>query len=168
MKIVENKYRIGYDKVFLAHPWIKSENKFISGVSLTILYKLLDLKTGEEITFTDLEDHSIGHDFYMNDFVKCSFDESSENYIKLSDKNQQALDLLGYKLEYEIIDYTKDGTSDENASCVDCEDISKEEFYNILNKYKENFNNIDNKPAQSCSYVSVPIVNKISKLEEKL
>lgn len=46
---MKKKYRLGYDRVFLAHPAIKRENEILAGLSITIKYKLFDLYRNTKI-----------------------------------------------------------------------------------------------------------------------
>jgi len=166
---MKKKYRLGYDRVFLAHPAIKRENEILAGLSITIKYKLFDLNTNLEIVFPD-KDQSIGKgvkyisedgkyaeigDYYMSNFLKCSFDKDYEGYIRLEEINKEKLKQMGYRLEYERSSYDKDVYTDDNCIFSESKNISKEEFYKILNENISNFDNIDNTlGAQSCSYVT--------------
>lgn len=166
---MEKKYRLGYDQVFLAHPSIKMGNEVLGGVTLDIQYKLFDIKSGLEISFTE-KDQSIGkgvqsiseyaeiEDYYMSDFLKCSFDKNYEGYVKFEIINEEKLKQWGYRLEYKISSYSKDIFINERCSFAEPENISKEEFYKILSENVKNFDNRDNTlGTQSCSYVTYPI-----------
>lgn len=115
------KYRLGYDRVFLAHPFIKIENEVIAGLSIFIKYKLFDINSDLEIPFSD-KDQAIGigakyisedekyvelDNFYMNNFIKCYFDKDYQGYIKIEEINKEKLEQWGYRLEYEISAITK-------------------------------------------------------------
>lgn len=166
------KYRLGYDQVFLAHPAIKLGNELLAGLSITIKYKLFDLNTNLEIPFPD-KDQSIGKgvkyisedgkyaeigDYYMSNFLKCSFDKDYEGYVKFEEINKEILEQMGYRLEYEISSYDKDVYTNDSCICSESENISKEEFYKILSENISNFDNIDNTlGTQSCSYTTYPI-----------
>ena len=145
--------------MFLAIPSVSSENEFLGSVSLMIQFKLFNLNTGKEISFpekhSDFPPDLLGHDFYMNSFVKCSFDEESPNCIKMEERDQEALKILGYKIEFEVVDYYKEVGFDIDCCYVESEAISEEEFFLILKKYKDNFNNSDNKSTQSVAYCIV-------------
>ncbi len=168
---MEKKYRLGYDKVFLAHPSIKMGNEVLAGLSIFIKYKLFDINSDLEIAFTE-EDQAIGigkyisedekyvelDDFYMNDFIKCSFDKDYQGYIKIEEINNERLEQWGYRLEYEISSYNKDVYTNERCSWADPKKISKEEFEEILSENLNNFDNEDNTfGAQSCGYETYPI-----------
>ena len=166
---MEKKYRLGYDQVFLAHPSIKLGNELLAGLSITIKYKLFDLNTNLEIPFPD-KDQPIGKgvkyiskdgkyaeigDYYMSNFLKCSFDKDYEGYVKFEEINKEKLEQMGYRLEYEISSYDKDVYTNDSCICSESENISKEEFYKILSENIKNFDNIDNtRGTQSCSYVT--------------
>ena len=149
------KYRLGYDQVFLAHPAIKLGNELLAGLSITIKYKLFDLNTNLEIPFLD-KDQSIGKgvkyisedgkyaeigDYYMSNFLKCSFDKDYEGYVKFEEINKEILEQMGYRLEYEISSYDKDVYTNDSCICSESENISKEEFYKILSENIKNFDN---------------------------
>lgn len=167
---MEKKYRLGYDRVFSAHPTIKKENELIASLSIYIKYKLFDMKFSNfEIAFSK-EDQAIGKgvryiseyaeigDYYMSDFLKCSFDKNYEGYIKFEEIDKEKLKLWGYRMEYEISSYSKDIFINERCSCAEPKEISKEEFYKILSENIRNFDNTDNTLwAQTCSYIAYPI-----------
>lgn len=167
---MEKKYRLGYDRVFLAHPAIKSGNELIASLSIYIKYRLFAKNYNDfEIAFTK-DDQSIGKgvkyisdyaelgDYYMSDFLKCSFDKDYEGYIKFEEIKKEKLEQMGYRIEYEISSYSKDVFINERCSFAEPETISKEEFYKILSENISNFDNTDNTLwAQTCSYIAYPI-----------
>jgi len=171
---MEKKYRLGYDKVLLAHPPIEKENEIILGLSLMIKYKLYDIETNVEILF-DKKEQDIGkkvsyifeygnstyadlEGWYLSDFLECSFDKNSSNYLKFEMVNTEKLEQMGFRLEYEIVKYHKDilgepiTFEDKILPCAEPQEITKEEFYDIIKNNIENFDNEDNEIAQSSSY----------------
>ncbi len=159
------KYRLGYDENFSADPLIELESETLFGVSIFIKYRLVDLETGFEIAF-DEEEQAIGvkvrsiseyaelGGIYMNDFIDCSLNMDSPDFIEIKEIDKEKLQQLGYRLEYEIASYYKEIVI--NEALGEPVEITKEEFYKIL---KENISNFDslNARSQSCSYKTYPI-----------
>lgn len=166
-------YRIGYDQVFAADPAIQVEDKTITSLTLWLKYKLFDIKTGLEILFTG-EEQSIGKkggwvvsepilhlklaDAYISNFVECSFSEESENYIKVTIFEEE-LKKMGYRLEYEIADCSKD--TEEIPGIAEGIEISEEEFFKILKENYKNFDNYENNSTQTSAYCRFPVLEEI-------
>ena len=171
---MEKKYRLGYDNVLLAHPPIEKGKELILGLALMIKYRLYDIESGLEILFNK-KDQDIGKKvsyifaygnstyadlggWYLSNFLACSFDKNSNNYLTFKMVNTEILKQMGFRLEYEIVAYYKDILGEpitfENQilPCAEPQEIKKEEFYDIIKNNIENFDNEDNKIAQSTSY----------------
>lgn len=171
---MEKKYRLGYDNVLIAHPSIKEENKLIVGLALMIKYRLYDIENDLEIIF-DEKEHDIGkkvsyiysygnstyadlRGWYLSDFLECSFDKNSSNYLKFEMVNTEKLEQMGFRLEYEIVKYHKDilgepiTFEDKILPCAEPQEITEKEFYDIIKNNIKNFDNEDNEIAQSTSY----------------
>lgn len=171
---MEKKYRLGYDNVLLAHPPIEKGKELILGLALMIKYRLYDIESGLEILFNK-KDQDIGKKvsyifaygnstyadlggWYLSNFLACSFDKNSNNYLTFKMVNTEILKQMGFRLEYEIVAYYKDILGEpitfENQilPCAEPQEITKEEFYDIIKNNIENFDNEDNKIAQSTSY----------------
>ncbi len=171
---MEKKYRLGYDNVLLAHPPIEKEKELILGLSLMIKYRLYDIESDLEILF-DEKEQDIGKKvsyifaygnstyadlggWYLSDFLECSFDKNSSNYLTFKMVNTEKLRQMGFRLEYEIVKYHKDilvepiNFENQILPCAEPQEITKEEFYDIIKNNIENFDNEDNEIAQSTSY----------------
>lgn len=174
--MVEQKiYRLGYDQLFLASPEVRKGNETITALSILLQYKLYDIENDLEILFAgeDLENQSIGKemgwyseeagiphrqldDVFISNFIECSLDKYSKNYIKINILEDK-LKNRGYRLEYEIAEYYKD--MDEKGISIPIK-ISKEEFINIMKENLNNFDNKNNKPTQSTSYETFLILEE--------
>lgn len=168
-------YRLGYDQLFLADPKVEIENETITALSILLQYKLYDIENDLEILFTgeDLEGQSIGKeigcysdevgvphrqldDVFISNFIECSFDKYSKNYIKMV-VLEEKLKNRGYRLEYKIAEYYKD--IDENGISIPTK-IFKEDFIKIMEENLNNFDNTNNKPTQSTSYETFLILEE--------
>ncbi len=160
-----NKYRLGYDESFSADPLIKLGNETLFGVLIFIKYRLFDLNTGFEIAF-DEEEQAIGikvrsfseyaelGGIYMNDFIDCTLNEDSPDFIEIKEIDKEKLQQLGYRLEYEIASYYKEIVI--NEALGEPVEITKEEFCKILKENISNFNGL-NTVSDSCSCKTYPI-----------
>ena len=117
-------------------------------ISIEILFKLYDLNTGKEILFNkyyndeiigvlkeEQENSLILKNFYFSDYIKI-FVDKDELYKILTD--DEKLNKLGFKIDFEIIDYYKYSDYSENEFDGDIK-ISKEIFLETLKKNINNF-----------------------------
>ena len=117
-------------------------------LSMEILFKLYDLNTGKEILFSKYyDDEIIGvlkeekkdglflKKFYLSDYIKIFVDKDNLYKIVTDDEN---LNKLGFKVDFEIIDYYKYSDYSENEFDGDI-NISKEIFLETLKKNINNF-----------------------------
>lgn len=117
-------------------------------LSMEILFKLYDLNTGKEILFSKYyDDEIIGvlkeekkdglflKKFYLSDYIKIFVDKDNLYKIVTDDEN---LNKLGFKVDFEIIDYYKYSDYSENEFDGDIK-ISKEIFLETLKKNINNF-----------------------------
>ena len=115
--------------------------------SMEILFKLYDLNTGKEILFDEYyDDEIIGilkeeqenslvlKNFYLSDYIKIFVDKDSLYKIVTDEEN---LNKLGFKVDFEVINYHKYSSCSENSLYSDIK-ISKETFLKAL---KDNINN---------------------------
>lgn len=146
------KYRICYDKHFKLNQDIITTKEIIHSISLLIQYKIF-YKDNE--IFTNLNETSLLIDnqyLCIDNFLKCSIDRNVNEFIKLEKINEEYLKKLGYTFDFEIIEYIKvasDIPFNEDKRIMEYQKISKKEFYKILNKNIDNFDNEENK---NCSY----------------
>lgn len=171
---MEKIYRLGYDQLFLADPEVKIENKGIKALSVMIQYQLFDIENNLEILFYGEGDQNIGkkigyysdeigiphmqlEDVFISNFIECSFDKDSKNYIKIIILEED-LKNRGYSLKYRIVEYSKD--IDENGISIPIK-ISEEEFNKIMKENLKNFDNANNKLTQSTAYEIFPVLEKI-------
>lgn len=116
-------------------------------ISMEILFKLYDLNTGKEILFNEYyNDEIIGilkeeqenslvlKNFYLSDYIKIFIDKNELYKIVTDDEK---LNKLGFKVDFEIVNYHKYSSYSENSLYSDIK-ISKEIFLKAL---KNNINN---------------------------
>lgn len=140
--------RIAYDQLFLARPAFSYKNEIIGGLSVYLKYEIFSFQTGKEI-FLEGKDLLLldkkNNVLYIQDFIKCSFDEKELVKIIIQEKE---LEERGYKIKVLIDSYTKD----IDYGFLESIFVEKEEFFDILKNNKKYFDNKDNKPTQSTSY----------------
>lgn len=132
---------------FISEKPFEIENKKANMLSIEILFKLYDLNTNKEILFNKYyNDEIIGilkekqenslslKKFYLSNYVKIFADKDKLYKIVTDDEN---LNKLGFKVDFEIIDYYKYSSYSEDESNCNIK-ISKEIFLEAL---KDNINN---------------------------
>ena len=132
---------------FISEKPFKIEKGKANMLSIEILFKLYDLNTGKEILFNKYyNDEIIGvlkeeqenliflKKFYLSDYIKIFADKDKLYKIVTDDEN---LNKLGFKVNFEIIDYYKYSSYSEDEFDSDIK-ISKEIFLETL---KNNINN---------------------------
>lgn len=133
---------------FISEKLFKIEKGKANMLSIEILFKLYDLNTGKEILFNkyyndeiicvlkeEQENSLILKNFYLSDYIKI-FVDKDELYKILTD--DEKLNKLGFKIDFEIIDYYKYSDYSENEFNGDIK-ISKEIFLETLKKNINNF-----------------------------
>ncbi|WP_309566482.1 hypothetical protein [Bacillus thuringiensis] len=143
------KYRLGYDYVFLADTFTY-KGLLISTMSVNVLFKVFDNKGNEKLfESNELNDQKLhlenGHSCYLTTLIKCYFDRKN---ILNFEPNISLLKDSGYTIHWEIDSYDK-GVGE---CFVESENVSEEEFMNIMKKHIDQFDSSDNYPAQSCAY----------------
>ena len=132
---------------FISEKPFKIEKEKANMLSMEILFKLYDLNTGKEILFNKYyNDEIIGvlkeekkdelslKNFYLSDYIKIFVDKDNLYKIVTDDEN---LNKLGFKVDFEIVDYYKYSSYSEDKSNCNIK-ISKEIFLEAL---KDNINN---------------------------
>lgn len=132
---------------FISENPFEIENKKANMLSIEILFKLYDLNTNKEILFNKYyNDEIIGvlkeeqenslslKKFYLSDYIKIFVDKDNLYKIVTDDEN---LNKLGFKVDFEIVDYYKYSSYSEDESNCNIK-ISKEIFLEAL---KDNINN---------------------------
>lgn len=132
---------------FISEKLFKIEKGKANMLSIEILFKLYDLNTGKEILFNkyynneiigilkeEQEDSLVLKNFYLSDYIKI-FVDKDELYKIVTD--DEKLNKLGFKIDFEIINYYKYSDDPENEVYGDIK-ISKEIFLKAL---KNNINN---------------------------
>jgi putative electron transport protein SCO1/senC len=132
---------------FISEKPFKIEKEKANMLSMEILFKLYDLNTGKEILFNKYyDDEIIGvlkeekkdglflKKFYLSDYIKIFVDKDNLYKIVTDDEN---LNKLGFKVDFEIVDYYKYSSYSEDESNCNIK-ISKEIFLEAL---KDNINN---------------------------
>lgn len=133
---------------FISEKPFKIEKEKANMLSMEILFKLYDLNTGKEILFSKYyDDEIIGvlkeekkdglflKKFYLSDYIKIFVDK--DNLYKIVTDNEN-LNKLGFKVDFEIVDYYKYSDYSENEFDGDIK-ISKEIFLETLKKNINNF-----------------------------
>ncbi|WP_336458154.1 hypothetical protein [Bacillus cereus] len=97
----------------------------------------------------ELEDQRLslknGESCYLTNLVRCSFDKET---ILSFERNQSVLKDSGYTIEWTIDSYSKD----VGIGFAEAQEISKEEWMDMMVQYRELFDNRDNESAQSVAY----------------
>ena len=133
---------------FISENPFEIENKKVNMLSIEILFKLYDLNTGKEILFNKYyNDEVIGilkeeqenslslKKFYLSNYIKIFVDKDELYKIVTDNEN---LNKLGFKVDFEIVDYYKYSDYSENEFDGDIK-ISKEIFLETLKKNINNF-----------------------------
>ncbi|WP_336007172.1 hypothetical protein [Fusobacterium polymorphum] len=133
---------------FISEKLFKIEKGKANMFSIEILFKLYDLNTGKEILFNkyynneiigilkeEQEDSLVLKNFYLSDYIKI-FVDKDELYKIVTD--DEKLNKLGFKIDFEIIDYYKYSDYSENEFDGNVK-ISKEIFLETLKKNINNF-----------------------------
>lgn len=132
---------------FISEKPFEIENKKANILSIEILFKLYDLNTNKEILFNKYyNDEIIGvlkeeqenslslKKFYLSNYIKIFVDKDKLYKIVTDDEK---LNKLGFKIDFEIINYYKYSSYSEDESNCNIK-ISKERFLEVL---KNNINN---------------------------
>lgn len=132
---------------FISEKPFEIENKKANMLSIEILFKLYDINTNKEILFNKYyNDEIIGvlkeekkdelslKKFYLSDYINIFVDKNNLYKIVTDDEN---LNKLGFKVDFEIVDYYKYSSYSEDESNYNIK-ISKETFLEAL---KDNINN---------------------------
>ncbi|MCI0767284.1 hypothetical protein [Bacillus sp. TL12] len=150
------KYRLGYDYVFIPNEPFSYKGDVMSSMSVYVLFKVFDEKGQERLFESEgLEDQRLslknGESCYLTNLVKCSFDKES---IVSFERNHSLLENSGYTIQWEIDAYSKD----VGVGFAEAQEISPEEFMDIMTQYLDLFDNTDNYPAQSTSYFTEKVL----------
>ncbi|OTW46866.1 hypothetical protein BK703_33200 [Bacillus thuringiensis serovar silo] len=152
------KYRLGYDYVFIPSQPIIYKEEDISSMSVHVLFQVFD-ENGQERLFEDQEltEQRLflknGESCYLTDIVRCSFDKET---ILSFERNQRLLEDSGYTVNWRIDAYFKD----IGIVYAKGQEISKEEWMNMMVHYRELFDNRDNYSAQSCAYFTEKVLDR--------
>lgn len=143
----KNFYREACIYNFISENPFEIENKKANMLSIEILFKLYDLNTNKEILFNKYyNDEIIGvlkeeqenslslKKFYLSNYIKIFADKDKLYKIVTDDEK---LNKLGFKIDFEIINYYKYSSYSEDESNCNIK-ISKERFLEVL---KNNINN---------------------------
>lgn len=146
----KNFYREACIYNFISENPFEIENKKANMLSIEILFKLYDLNTNKEILFNKYyNDEIIGvlkeeqenslslKKFYLSNYIKIFADKDKLYKIVTDDEK---LNKLGFKIDFEIINYYKYSSYSEDESNCNIK-ISKERFLEVL---KNNINNFLN------------------------
>ncbi|MBU4642859.1 hypothetical protein INP75_29425 [Bacillus toyonensis] len=144
------RYRLGYDYVFIPNEPIVYKGEDVSSMSVDVLFQVFD-ENGQERLFEgkELTDQRLllknGSSCYLTELVRCSFDKET---ILSFERNQRLLEGSGYTIEWKIDSYAKA----VGIGYSEAQEISKEEWMDMMVQYRELFDNRDNESAQSVAY----------------
>ncbi|HFJ9464867.1 hypothetical protein P4V01_07275 [Bacillus thuringiensis] len=152
---LNKKYRLGHDFLFLANKIFSYKNDSIISMSIQVLFKIIDTN-GHEKFFDSEQPKDItiilknGKPSCLTNIIGCSFDR--ENILNFEPKINFAKE-CSYTLLWEIVGYTKD----IDKGYADPIYISEQEFMDIMKKNIDQFDNVDNFPAQSCTHFTCEV-----------
>ncbi|MGR5966605.1 hypothetical protein ACT7DB_30750 [Bacillus cereus] len=144
------RYRLGYDYVFIPNEPIVYKGEDVSSMSVDVLFQVFD-ENGQERLFEgkELTDQRLllknGSSCYLTELVRCSFDKET---ILSFERNQRLLEGSGYTIEWAIDSYAKA----VGIGYSEAQEMSKEEWMDMMVQYRELFDNRDNESAQSVAY----------------
>ncbi|MGC6586166.1 hypothetical protein ACPV3A_14510 [Paenibacillus sp. Dod16] len=151
------KYNLAYDYYFLTNNFDKGisyKGENIESISIYMIFKLIDKRTGEEFHFLDedLSEQQIEYAdrkfCYVRDYYSCSIDEK-EGYKMRA--HEMLLAESNYSVSYEVGDCIK-WLDNQTAVIIECD-----ELVDIIKNNFSEFNISDNKPAQGTSYYAVEV-----------
>ena len=149
---------------FINNGKIECENTQIKILRMGVLIKIYDLKNNLEMLFNDTyTDELLGllkikngntklflRKLYISDCIEVNVDKNKIIDIQI---DNYLLKELGYKLEYEIIEYAK--YSEESNTFIN---ISKDIFYRTIEKNIDTFLNATNSEEENVKY-NTPVTN---------
>lgn len=155
------KYRMAYDRVFL--PGIANgalmfeyNGESIGDVSICFEYQVFD-EAGNEVFFTCADDEEMTEQYLdgtypLSSFYKCCFDRESEFGYSMTPSSIS--DKTKFSVKYKVLECFK--TPHISGYPIQ---ISHEEFCRILLDNADQFDSSDNKPTQTCAYVTVEVTD---------
>lgn len=149
------KYRLLYDRAFMASPEFEYNGRVVVGAAVGILFRFF--KNGEEVFFED------GDGSDVCDNVICSFDKDLENCCVLSLK-PYLVESWFDRMTYEIVEWKIEVLQGYASDVVpDCPEelgyylvseglqVSKDEFTKVLREHGESFDIPENLEAENLS-----------------
>ncbi|MEK5085279.1 hypothetical protein [Bacillus sp. FSL H8-0515] len=144
-------YRLGYGYLFLTRKPFKDGNDFIGAMSINVLFRVF--KDGEEIFFksNDLSEQRIvlndQESCYLPSLINCGFEKDNILDFRV---NHPLMNRANYNLslKWNIVSYYKE----LDKGMLESEKISEGEFMDIMRSNLDNFDNSDNRSAQSVAY----------------
>lgn len=152
-------YRLGYDYMFFPKPKeaFVYKGDTIRAMSIYVMFQVFDENGNEELFESkNLSDQRLLmkdgiSTFYLSNLLSCSFDREKMLHIE---EDTSLMEKSGYKVKWVIDSYVKY----LDRGKLDFMEISEEEFMDIMRNHKELFDNIDNYPAQTISYIAQEVV----------
>lgn len=147
------KYRVSYDRVFLAHPPFEYNGDLITGASLDLTVQCF--KDGKEVLFGENEGTSEEGTFH------CSVNKEHGFLVEQKPYEESWFDSINCKAVCFFLDYYEGRVGDlyedwpkatANMPCSGSKPTTKEEFIKVIQDHWENFDNSDNRHAQSCAW----------------
>lgn len=152
-------YRLGYDYVFFPKPKeaFVYKGDTIGAMSIYVMFQIFDENGKEELFESkDLSDQRLLmkdgiSTFYLSNLLSCSFNRETILHIE---EDISLIEKSGYKVQWKIDSYVKH----LDKGILDFMEISEEEFMDIMRNHKDLFDNIDNYPAQTVSYITQEVI----------
>lgn len=147
------KYRVSYDRVFLAHPPFEYKGDLITGASLDLTFKCF--KDGKEILFGENEGTREEGAFH------CSVNKDHGFAIEHKSTEESYYDFITCEATHFFLDYYEGRSGEVLPGCPEAfadypvsgaKPTTKEEFIKIIQGHWENFDNSDNRRAQNCAW----------------
>ncbi|MDU6482985.1 MAG: hypothetical protein E6538_13395 [Paeniclostridium sordellii] len=154
------KYRLGYDYLFLPKKSFIYKGDLIGSTSIMVLFKIYDME-GNEILFEtekeELKEQTIklknGDECYLSELFYCSFNKEQFKESNTFDFSPTMNVIMSNcRITMTIYSYTKDLHIDDLI--FEQVQIEEKEFNDIMVNNLDLFDVMDNKPAQSTSYIA--------------
>ncbi|WEA41794.1 hypothetical protein [Lysinibacillus fusiformis] len=156
------KYRSGHDYLFVADNPFMYKGDYIGATSVNVLFKVFDAEGNEKLfeaeELEELEEQALcykdGKPYYLDDFINCSIDKE---HVLNFEPNMSLIREIGlpYTLSWEKTYYTKDILINH---VLNPENISEDDFMDIMKNNMVLFDFSDNYPAQTSKFITQEVI----------